>query len=595
MENKNQVTPQPSPHINTGQPNQPQPQPVPTQPLVAASNSGVFEPQIITPSNTAALAPASDPLSPSPESIAPQVVNSPQVAPTPSITQPDLAKSISTPIASSPTQNIQPLDPLQAIEQPVVMVSDTNLEPPMSGDYNNPITPINSPKRSKKTFIIAGLAVFTLLLIPIFTFAFYIPNTPKHVWSSGLNNTGKETDKIIEKLQDPKAYKLLEKNNILFKGAVASEGTDIKLSFDSKYDSTKSNSNVDVSGKGDGKSYKINAQVKTILPDSATFPNIYFKISGLSSLGLDEILGSVKKYDNTWIAVEQDYYNSVLDNKKATDKQDNKNITQQDIISILSDLNLVAKEYVFTSDPNKAVVEMVSFVGKEPSEGIKANHYKAKINKDHAVAYCKATTEKLFSNKSLKRIAGTSDATYQQTKKDSLNSCETDIKNFDIAKTYDVWVDTKYKLMHKVRFYEDLAKANKQSESEKAQCVKDAESSGGNGSQDCKYYDDMIQKGERYYEYGQVFRGGSQINLFAHSSENVNGSKSDTRLDLAINTDKLQLAGKIAYTDKPKGGSQSKANFTILTNPQTGKIEAEKPVGAVPIQNVLNDFGLSQQ
>jgi len=439
-----------------------------------------------------------------------------------------------------------------------------------------------------------GLSVFVVICISIFVFAFYIPNLPNNVWATGLTRTAKQTDILIKKVQDPEAYKSLEKSSIVLKGKASTDGASYDVILDSQYDSTKSNSILDVRGKGEGTPYKINAQVKTVLPDSATLPNIYFKISGLSSLGLDDLSANIKKYDNTWVAVEQDYYSSLLEPGKPAEKQDNKNVTQQDVTSVLSDLNSVAKEYVFTNDPEKAVIEKVSFVGTEQSEGIKANHYKAKINKTHAVAYCKATTEKIFNNKSFRRIAGTDESNYAQIKKESLKSCESSAKDTDLGKPFDMWIDSKYKIIHKVRVYTDFNKTNKKLEEEKASCIKDSESYGGGGQNDCKYYDSSIQKGVQYTEFGQVFKGNSQIKLFLHNSGDVNGSKSDSRLDLSVDTDKLELSGKFTYLAQPKDGKDSRADISIISKPYEGKVGADKPAATVPIQQVLNDLGFNQ-
>ena len=610
MENKNPASPRPTPPTDNSQLNEaPTPQIAPTEPT-PAYNPNVFQPQSTPPatpiSPDTSTAPPSAPGTPLPALNTPEATPGPVIAPMPvssSVPENVPPQTHGEPNLSSPAEapnpaivsgsfSPTPTTPQQPTQYPVT--SSTPPEPP-----NNNYPPVDStatsPKDRKRAFIFLGLSAFLVVCIAVFVLAFYIPNLPKNVWATGLTRTGKETDLLIEKLEDPKAYKALEKSSIAVKGKGTTDGTSIDINLDSKYDSTKSNSNLDVNGKGNGKTYKLNAQVKTVLPESATLPNIYFKISGFSSLGLDEFFGDLKKYDNTWVAVEQDFYNSLIEPGDTPDKQDGKNVTQQDITSVLSDLNTVAKEYIFTNDPEKAVIEMVSYVGTEESEGIKAKHYKAKINKSHAVAYCKASAQKVFANKSFKRIAGEDEASYKDYKDDTLKSCDSSIKDSELDRPFDMWIDSKYKVIHKVRVTTDFSKENKKNQEEKQKCIEEASLYDDGGSpDDCKYYDSSIKKGVQYSEFGQIFKSKSQIKLFVHDLQDINGSKTDNRLDVSIDTDKLQLSGDFVYLSKPKEGKESKVNINMISKPYDGKVETDKPAATIPLQQILNELGIQQ-
>lgn len=361
----------------------------------------VINPQANTPGTTA----------PAPQ---PQMPQPPQPVPyTPLVQQ-------ANPQAQQSMQPPQPAEPTQAV---IGGIFDTT--PQQAPPTSIPLGQVPPAKKSKKKFVIAGaVGAFLLLAVSAFTFLYYIPNTPNQVWANGLTNTGKEADAFLKTLSEPDAFKSLEKNQITVKGTAEFGKNTYSINADSKVDATKSDSGLSVSGKDEsGKTYKLDAKVKTVLPDNATFPNIYFMVSGLTSLGLDDaIVPGASKYENKWIAVEQDFFKQFLGQDEKT--QDNKNITQNDVTSVLKDINTVAKEYVFTNNPKKAVIEKTNFVATEKSEGITANHYKAKLNAENVKSLCKATVEKLSNNASFKRIVGSDSESFKTYKEDSLKSCD---------------------------------------------------------------------------------------------------------------------------------------------------------------------------
>lgn len=527
----------------------------------------VINPQANTPGTTA----------PAPQ---PQMPQPPQPVPyTPLVQQ-------ANPQAQQSMQPPQPAEPTQAV---IGGIFDTT--PQQAPPTSIPLGQVPPAKKSKKKFVIAGaVGAFLLLAVSAFTFLYYIPNTPNQVWANGLTNTGKEADAFLKTLSEPDAFKSLEKNQITVKGTAEFGKNTYSINADSKVDATKSDSGLSVSGKDEsGKTYKLDAKVKTVLPDNATFPNIYFMVSGLTSLGLDDaIVPGASKYENKWIAVEQDFFKQFLGQDEKT--QDNKNITQNDVTSVLKDINTVAKEYVFTNNPKKAVIEKTNFVATEKSEGITANHYKAKLNAENVKSLCKATVEKLSNNASFKRIVGSDSESFKTYKEDSLKSCDETETN---TSEFDIWFDKKFKIIHKVRNYEDFNKAADQRAKDKVQCLKDSEKY-GDGPEFCSYQDEFAVSGEAYTEYGQVFNGKDQFMFFAGGKATTTKEKSDTRIELTVNTKTLKLGGKVTYTDEPQpSGDKTNVSLTITTEPFTGDVNATKPAGAIPLQQVLDALNLN--
>ena len=568
MEPTNNLNPTPSP-VPSGDITPPAPAPttaeqVDQQAVEAAKN-------IIAPEAPQPVAPVV------PAPVAPQVI-APQV-----ITPTSPVSAAPTTIApSAPAPTVVPT--VYGVQTPAMVMGGVDNGAPLIANINT-IDPYQKPSHKKKFILFGGLGAFLLVGgTAAFAFLWYIPNMPNNVWNTGFNRTGDQVDFVIKKLDDPKSLTTLEKNQVTLKGSLKMDTASYGIDLNTKYDKTNTNSTVKVDAASQEKdgTYNINAELRTQVITDAIFPNIYFKISGFSSLGLDSVYPNVNKYDGKWIAVEQDYLKQ-FEGDNAT-KKGQENVTQKDVMSIVNDANTVSQEYVFTSDTKKAVVQKVSFVGTEKSEGITANHYKAKLNETNVKAYCNAMVDKLSQNASVKKISTQTDEEFAKTVKEEKDSCD---KTKVSGETFDLWIDKSIKVLHKVRLYEDLNKQNAELDAQKTKCMVNA---GKYSASACSYYDEAKETGEKYQEFGQVFKSKDQIVLFAGTKSATNKDKSQARADIIVNSKALSVSGTVKASSE-NTDSKYTIDLTMKTEPYTGDVDGSKPAGAIPLQQVLDSLG----
>ncbi len=474
--------------------------------------------------------------------------------------------------------------------------------PTTTGSFGGPAGPASVPQWSptgeksgkRKKIIISTAAIAALLLGGAgFVFGYYIPNKPENVWKTGLSRTGQEFDALVEKLSDPATFETLNKNKVSITGSGEINGDKFDLSMDSVYDQTKSDSSINVGAEikdrpEDG--YDVNVKVKTDAVEGSVWPNVYFNISGLSSFGLDSYLPGLLEYEGKWISVEQDFYDQFLDDGDDSEAEEQKNLTQQDMVSILKDVNEVTKEYVFTEDTNKSIFVMGQFVGTEDSEGIKANRYKATIHEANATNYCKALVDKIYANETYRKIYPVDEANLSKEIEDQKKSCEPvekDEKTYPSYKEeFDIWIDKKYKMLHKVRLTTDLEGRTSYYNKKKTECMANYSQYDFEDSDSfCDYYDDLIETGESYEEVGQIYSGDNQIKLFMNSKKDTDKNKSGARADLNIQLEGLLIDGKVVYSSDTED-NKSNIEVNIKTEPYSGEVDANKPEGAIPLMDV---------
>lgn len=455
---------------------------------------------------------------------------------------------------------------------------------------------------ARKPVIISLVAAFIALAgSAIFVFGYYLPNTPERVWDTALGRSGDQLTAIVELFEDPQAQETFNKAKMTLNGSVSGvtdgESYESELTLGAVSDDTTSQGNAGLTAKSNDLDYDLSAEFKTSLPDGAIVPNIYFKLSGLSSLGLDAYLPEVLRYDDTWIAVEQDFIeenfaDQIRDIKQSSsgDREDIGDVTYEDIVSIVGDVNEVTQEYVFTSDPGKSVIILDDFVATEESEGIKANHYKAKISKENSTKYCEALVDKLSANEGMKKFFDDEEG-FMDAMNDSREKCDEYDPDFDWDQAYDIWIDKKYKLFHKLRVYESFEDDNQRYRERESECVEGYASYDYLSDVDiAKYcnYDDFIVEGDSYSEVGQVYRGGSTFVMFSNIVTDTNKQKSTGRVDVTIDTQSLSASGGFDFTyDNPENDDSMRVKASLSTEPYSGDIDASKPDGAISIEEVI--------
>ncbi len=140
----------------------------------------------------------------------------------------------------------------------------------------------------------------------------------------------------------------------------------------------------------------------------------------------------------------------------------------------------------------------------------------------------------------------------QKAKNGGGEDCTKDSELTKEGYTFDMWINAKYKLIHKIRAYDETDKT-------------------------------------KYTEVGQIYKGGKNLNFFASTHDDSN--KSDMKLVMELDTGSLTSKGTFTAASKEDNGYDVKA--TIEIKPYSGEIKVTKPTGTIDIQTILNELGLN--
>ncbi len=498
----------------------------------------------------------------------PSSVSQPEVAPAFKVSQPEMPGSLSNLATAAVVTPADPIAEPSPGPQPFNGMVLPGPEQPSSAD---PLQPATQPagqvfqsfnsakptKTGKKRWLLPAIAAVSILLVGGgYVFGIFLPNQPQNVYKTGFSRTGKALSIVVDKSTNQTAIDSYKKTQLTLKVDANYGGAKYNAAFDAKFDASKTNAGINVTSAGTGgNDIKFNAKAISEIPADSDFPNIYFQLNGLKSLGVEEFYPQLLAYDGKWIEVSASYLKSLGDFPSAS-KTNSKTLTAGDYTELAHAFTTSTNSYVFTNDQSKAVFVQKSYEGKETSDGLNVYHYKVTINQDHAVAYCKDAVDKVYSTNAYKKLPWVDEKNISQDKAQAQKDCDSykhlpsgDVPNGK-EKVYDMWIDAKYKLIYKFRIPDDIDNSS-------------------------------------YTDVGQIYKGGDTFTLFAN---NHNGqSKTDTNVKLVSDTKSATTTGSISYTNSD---TKDKVNVTLEAKPYSGVIDTNKPKDSVPIQTVLKQIGL---
>ncbi len=436
-------------------------------------------------------------------------------------------------------------------EQPLVQ---TNQNPnPMFSPYNVAGSASGGRRGKKKLFAMGGALFAVLLLASGFVFGYYLPNKPDNVWKTGLSRTGKAVDKLVINATEEKKLESYKKSEMMATIEASSKDFNYSGSFTTKFDSTKADGALRVTLNEAGKpTGDVRLDFLSELPEKSQFPNIYFKYAGLKTLGADVYAPELVAYENKWIAVEESYLKSLGVTPSSKEEVEKEQITSADVAEFARAVSSVTSEYALSGDPNKAIFKQKSFVGKEKADGVSAYHYKVNVDEEHTKQYCRALIEKVYATNAIKKVPGTDGNSLAKEKDLAISDCQKSSSDeLSDEDEFDMWIDAKYKLIHKVRFTD---KENKKT----------------------------------YIDLGQTYKGGDSFSLFAAYHDDSGQIDAKLTLDTSIKSNATK--GTISV----KGGKEDRyeVKVTLEAKPYSGDIKIQKPAGAIPIKEILDKLGV---
>ncbi len=412
--------------------------------------------------------------------------------------------------------------------------------------------PQNGGKGKKKLIVIASAVIFALLIAGGvgYVFGFYLPNKPENIWKTGIARTGEAVDRIITASTEKAKLDQYKKSQI--SGDIQYKNNEGKFvgKFDVKFENTKANLDTSFNYENNlGDKVDISGKLLAELVEGSNFPNMYLQISGFAPFGFDAILPGISDLDGRWIAIEEPFLKSL--NLTLPEGDINQNsITSDDTSLFVRTISATSNKYLFSTAPETGVFEMMKFVAKETlDDGMEAYRYEVKINDKNAISYCRELVENLFESELYKKLPNFNPDTIKVDKTYSLEQCD-DAWGDSLKKlrTYDVWIDSKYKLMHKIRFVD-------------------------------------IEDAKKYTEIGQDYKGGDEISLFVrdYKDEQPNGS-------FIIDTN---LVTNITKAEFEFSDDEASIVMSLEAKPYDGTIDTSKPLDAIQIEEIFAAYGIA--
>lgn len=425
-----------------------------------------------------------------------------------------------------------------------------------------PYQPIQPTKKSKrKLFIFSGIASFLIIASTLgYVFGLYVPSQPENVYSTAMNRSGKGLEKVITQVTAKSELDRFKKGEYTGKINANFSPTLINGTASLKYDESKVDAKVDVTSTTDGQNQEnYKAQFLAEIKDGESYPDIYFVIQGLNSLGLDAFAPELLKLDGTWIKIESNYikelyesYSSALNTGGDTDAtNETPELTSADVEELGKITSGLITEFVLTSDESKSIFVNRSFIEKEKIDGMNTYHYKVGINPDNYVKACIESANRYLDSSAVKRLAQLDEQTVKESKDLAKKACEDQKRDIDDKLDFDMWVDAKYKLIYKIRIVDP-------------------------------------ENEEQPFEFGQKYKGGDDLHFFATYEELGTPIKftmtSDINIKTLVSSTKFDLVGE----------DDMKFNMNIDGKPLEGEITIDKPANPKLLQDILKELGFSE-
>lgn len=414
---------------------------------------------------------------------------------------------------------------------------------PASGGFSSSPPPQTSGKK-KKLFLVSAVAVLVLLTGSAAAyFGVYLPNSPDNIWKKAMENTSRGYDKLTESAQ-----KQQEAKGANIKGTYKLDTKDVVV--DGNIDSKVSGRNADVKFDAGAAGSRLNFNLVTNVPDGSSNPDLYLKINGLK--GIDKLLGAesaglgqaLASFDDQWYVVDHTLFDQI--EKEAAKTSGGRGqleaLNQKDIAKIAEAAAKANKEYLFTTDANKAVLTVKQKVGKEKFDNRDAYHYKVGYNKEHLKAYLAAQRDAL-KDTALKGYIS----------EDEFNNAIKEVDKMKADSQADVWVDLETKLVRNVRFTSD-------------------------------------SKNEQTIDIGQKYNGkGDEVPFVLSLTSKQKNNEGTISLTLTPNTKSNVVKALVEGNGKVEGANTTfKADMTIT--PSNDEVKFEKPANTKSLMEAVGEL-----
>ncbi|MDZ7744785.1 MAG: hypothetical protein U5K77_03470 [Candidatus Saccharibacteria bacterium] len=411
--------------------------------------------------------------------------------------------------------------------------------------------PINKKKKMSLKVAIA-ITISLLALGAAGVFGWYIPNRPENVWAAGMERSGEAFEEIVLSSVEQESLDTLKSMDFSAQLDAAFEGGIITGSMSARYTDEVIDSSLAFDLSADGENASMEVDFLTEQPEDAVFPDSYFRITGIDSFGLDMFMPGISNYDGQWIEVSGDWLETsapddIVDAFERDDQEDEL-LTAEELTEITQAAITPIRDRLFTSDDERAVLKMGDFKGTESLEdNVTANRYEATVDLDNAAAFCYELADSVLSTDAVQNQEDVDSQQIEEWKSSAQESCQRDTES-EIEDEIEVWIDTRTKLVHKIRVTDNDNENN-------------------------------------YTEIGQSYQGGDSVPMFMRFYEGDSGLSAEFDIETNIKTHTTQATLQFEQAD-----NDIYVTLDFEAKPLGSEFEIEPPSDTVPIQQLLDEL-----
>lgn len=436
----------------------------------------------------------------------------------------------------------QPVTPAETSTQPSV--------PQFSEPPKQPFLPSTepAPRSRKRMWIFIVVLIVVLGLAAGYVFAFYLPAQPGNMYKSGLTNTGKALDALINYSEK---HKIDDYKSASFTGSAQVKSAQGSFDFDTSGSMDKKG-NASATLSADIMGQKIQADIKSVLPKKGTTPDIYFQVNNAEKL-LSQF--NLQAYNQRWIVVDH----TMLDTwaKNAESEKDNTTPevtapTYDQVRDAINKVHALNKQYLFSTDQQTAVLKDQQFVAKEQIHDHTHYHYKVAYSKDHLKTYV-AEVKKALDASKLNEWSESVDHKKLSEQMD-FDKLEKDVEKAKSDYKFDLWVDAKTRVVSQLKFA-------------------------------------GLDNGKAQLTIGQNYTGGDQYPFtLSASGKDDNDHPQSVTINMVIDTKTNKVSfdfnGKIQDTT----GKTAELSGDFSITPSAKEVKVEAPKDATPINDVVREL-----
>lgn len=389
-------------------------------------------------------------------------------------------------------------------------------------------------------------AAGAVLLIGGAASAYYVgvvvPNKPENLWHTALERTAKGYDGLVAYAQENKDVKGTQlKGDYKLEGAFATDGT-----FEAQTYERTSTFKADIGLVGS----RVNLEGRILPAANSNNPDVYIKASGLKGLATlqPEFAPIVEQYDNKWLSIDHTLFDNLESMALKENAQlDQSALTPEDFRKIAETVGKVNREYVFTTDDNKAILAVAKQVGKETKDDRSVYHYEVGLHKQHTKDYLNALIDSLENTPITKMTDGKK--LRDTVDMNALLKSVDEYKESDVAHVY---VDVKTRLIRTVRL-------------------------------------ESKTDSKSFVEFTQNYTGGDVIPLAVHLHSNTDNQQSTLSASFNLNKKNNSADGNLSF-EAPTSESNSKTtkfSMKYAVTARNDKVEAQKPGDAASLYELL--------